>query len=353
MKIPSRNPIEKFEYFSSKEKLGDIPIVDLRSPKEYVLGHIPGAVNIPLFSDDERHQVGWTYKQVGKLEAIQLGLELVASKVDSFLEQLTKLSSEANQNLAIYCWRGGMRSNSVAKLLQSVGVSVRILEGGYKGYRRNALELLSQAEEKPFLVLMGRTGVGKTEFLRGANKVASLDFEFYANHRGSVFGDLNQSSPLPSQQNFENRIVEDLHKCKNSRFILVEIENYFGNVNLPKVLREKMLSAPVVVLKRSLESRVEIILQDYISDWSPELCEDVCKRIEKGLGRHFPVATIESLQKQVRAKNLSVVVSTLLDIRYDPLYDKKLKKHKNRILTEIDVTTGYSELDHFIESYLG
>lgn len=344
--------MDKVQYFQNNKSLTGSVIVDLRSPKEYRLGHVPGAVNVPLFDDEERHEVGFTYKQVGRLEAIQLGLEIVAKKVEALLGELEGLCS-GGKGLVLYCWRGGMRSNSVAKLLDSMSIDVSILDGGYKSYRRQVLDLISQVSEKRFIVLMGRTGVGKSEVLRQATDMGTLDFEAYANHRGSAFGDLNQRQQTSTQQNFENVLAEDLFRLRNEKTFLVEIENYFGEINVPKNLREKMLSSPIIVLKRARESRIKHILNDYVSDWDTELCSEVCARVQMALGKYFSVQTVESLQEKVRQFRLDEVVGTLLDIRYDPLYDKKLKKHRDRVLTEIDVTHGYQGVHRFLNTHLG
>ncbi|WP_234996048.1 tRNA 2-selenouridine(34) synthase MnmH [Pseudobacteriovorax antillogorgiicola] len=345
-KTPSKTDLRYF----AEDYPRDLPIVDLRSPREFALGHIPGAINLPLFDDDERHQVGWTYKQVSKVDAVQLGLELLAQKMDHFLDEL--LAHERGRGLVLHCWRGGMRSQSVASLMRSLGCQASVLEGGYKQYRRDVLAQIECLAGVPFLVLMGRTGVGKTELLQRSG-VPYMDFEAYAHHRGSAFGDLNQAGPVPTQQNFENQIAEaarDKHDCG---FCLVEIESYFAHLNVPNVLRKKMLTSPVVILSRDRAQRIEHILEDYIPRLTDDMGEQIKERIQEGLAKHFRPSLIAELMQEVDQQNLAKVVGTLLDIRYDPLYDKKLVKHRERVIAEFDVSNGYQDAIHFVQQYKG
>ncbi|NBW62949.1 MAG: tRNA 2-selenouridine(34) synthase MnmH, partial [Synechococcaceae bacterium WB4_1_0192] len=167
------------------------PVVDVRAPAEFAQGHIPGARNLPLFSDEERAAVGTTYKQQGRTAAVQLGLELVGPKLAALGQSLSSWSSEANgQPLRLHCWRGGMRSGSVAWLADSLDLPVLLLEGGYKAYRRWVLEQLLLPW--PIHLLGGRTGTGKTDLLLALERrgVAVLDLEGLAHHRGSSFGNL-------------------------------------------------------------------------------------------------------------------------------------------------------------------
>ena len=105
------------------------PILDVRSPGEYEQGHIPEAISFPLFSNDERSHVGTYYKQKGREDAIELGLELVGPKLATFVRHAKELTYPAFENgtgdrhVRVHCWRGGMRSGSMAWLLETAGLS--------------------------------------------------------------------------------------------------------------------------------------------------------------------------------------------------------------------------------------
>src|SRR5688572_29358357 len=170
------------EFLQKAEK---IPVLDVRAPKEFAAGHIPGALSFPLFSDEERAKVGTKYKQIGHDPAVLLGLDIFGPKMSGFVKAATKLAPE--KEIALHCWRGGMRSGSVAWLLDFAGFKVNLLKPGYKGFRHFALEHF----EKPYklLVIGGMTGSGKTKilpFLQQAGQ-QTIDLEQLARHKGSAF----------------------------------------------------------------------------------------------------------------------------------------------------------------------
>jgi len=183
------------------------PLVDVRSPAEYRQGHWPGAINIPLFSDEQRADVGRTYKQVGRTSAIQLGLEAVGPSLAS-LSFALQGAAGTDAQVRLYCWRGGLRSNSVAWLAELVGLKPIVLNGGYKVYRRWVLEQFERPW--PLRLLGGRTGTGKTDLLLELEKrrVAVVDLEGLAHHRGSSFGGLGLPEQ-PSTEHYENRLAEE------------------------------------------------------------------------------------------------------------------------------------------------
>ena len=196
------NNIEASEFL---EKAETIPVLDLRSPGEYEDGHITGAINMPLFDDDERAKVGTKYKQVSKEEAMLLGLDIVGPKMSDMVRKAMSLA--VNGEICLYCWRGGMRSGSVAWLLSTAGLKVTRLVKGYKAYRHHIREAFSQ--DVNLIVIGGMTGSGKTdillEMLEQGHQV--LDLEGYANHKGSAFGMLGQEKQ-PSSEQFENDTYE-------------------------------------------------------------------------------------------------------------------------------------------------
>ncbi len=184
-------------------------IIDVRSPSEFEHGHITGAVNIPVFDDEERKKVGTLYKQAGKQPAIMAGFDFVGPK----MSQIAKLAQKAapQKRVFIHCWRGGMRSSGIGWLLKTAGFEVSVLEGGYKTYRRFVRQKLG--EEINLIVLGGKTGSGKSDIL---NELATfgeqiIDLEKIAHHKGSAFGDLGQEKQ-PSNEQFENNLYLELQK---------------------------------------------------------------------------------------------------------------------------------------------
>ena len=173
------------------------PLLDVRSPGEYAHAHIPGALSLPLFSDDERAKVGTLYKNQGKVASVQKGLEFVGPKLKGFTKFALKLGSE---ELLMHCWRGGMRSSSMAWLMESVGLRVLLLDGGYKAYRKMVLE--SFESPMKIILLGGYTGSGKTELLLQLNEAGEqiVDLEGLANHKGSAFGALGQPDQPSTEQ---------------------------------------------------------------------------------------------------------------------------------------------------------
>ena len=248
-------------YFGIKSEIKEksLPILDLRSPKEFAQGSIPGSVNLSILDDQERHEVGLCYKTQGKHEAIALGLEIFSRKAEVFCRAL-EASAQSTGRVVLYCWRGGMRSQTVRKLCSVLGIETLVLNGGYKKFRNEALALIDMLGKHPLIVLHGRTGVGKTEFLHGLlGEAPFLDLEGLANHRGSAFGDFNQKNAVSSQQNFENHLADVYSELSKFKRIVLEVENYLGSVMVPRVLRENILQAPVVVLTRTIEDRVRRI----------------------------------------------------------------------------------------------
>ena len=238
------------------------PIVDVRSPGEFEQGHVPGAVNLPLFSNDERAQVGTTYKQQGRQLAVQLGLELVGLKLPSLAQALLELA-EADQTLRLHCWRGGMRSGSMAWLASTLELPVLLLEGGYKAYRRWVLACFESAW--PLLVLGGRTGTGKTDLLHALRQrgQAVVDLEGLANHRGSSFGGLGQP-PQPSTEHYENLLAASLTASAGQAPIWLEAESaQVGRCRIPAGLWRQMGEAPAVEIQRPIAERVEQLVSVY------------------------------------------------------------------------------------------
>ena len=250
----NRLPVERF-------LRGMGPVVDVRAPAEFAQGHIPGARNLPLFSDEQRAAVGTTYKHQGRQAAVQLGLELVGPRLGELGRQLSAWADEAGGSpLRLHCWRGGMRSESVAWLATQLDRPVVLLEGGYKSFRRWALALFETPW--PIHLMGGRTGSGKTDLLLALadRQVAVVDLEGLAHHRGSSFGSLGMP-PQPSSEHYENRIALALHRYREAEQIWVEAESVqVGRCRIPGGFWRQMQAAPLLEIRRPLEERTAAAL---------------------------------------------------------------------------------------------
>ncbi|PWD98112.1 tRNA 2-selenouridine(34) synthase MnmH [Marinilabilia rubra] len=261
---------------------GQYPVVDVRTPGEFAQGHIPGAINMPIFSNEERAEVGTLYKKEGRNQAVLKGLEFVGPKMAGFAREAARLAVEGS--VLVHCWRGGMRSGSMAWLFRTAGLKASVLEGGYKAYRAH---FRSELESKNwnFVVIGGPTGSGKTEVLDSLAEKGEqvLDLEGLANHKGSAFGALGQEEQ-PTTEQFENDIHERFRTFKPEKIIWVEGESHFiGKVSIPDLLFNKMMEAPLVMYELARELRIERLVKEYGCFKNELLCHSVLK-IQKRLG---------------------------------------------------------------------
>ena len=304
------------------------PIVDVRSPIEFSQGHWPGAINIPLFSDNERAIIGKSYKKESLSKAILNGLNVTVPKTTKLLEriqQLTNKEDEANKSIRIYCWRGGMRSGAFAWLARTIGIKTYILKGGYKRYRKWALNQFDY--DLPIRLLGGKTGTKKTDLLNYINteNIFVIDLEGIANHRGSSFGSLGMKKQ-PTTQQFENILAESLYKFHESNAIEIWLEaesSNLGKCRIPNSLYLQMKKAPVLEIIKTMKERIENLVEIYSQNSQIEL-KDAVNRISKRLG---PQRTKEALVA-IEKKEWSRACKAMLDY-YDRCYEYELKKTKN------------------------
>ena len=290
--------------------------IDVRSPKEFGKGHIPHAVNLPLFNDEERAKVGTLYKQTGRNEAIEAGLEIVGPKMADFVRFVKPLAKE--NKIFVHCWRGGMRSGSMAWLFDTMGYEVYTLKNGYKAYRHLVIEGLGRPAK--YIIIGGRTGSGKTEMLHHlrASGEQILDLERIANHKGSSFGALGEK-PQPSTEQFENDLYLEMSKLDLSKTIWLEDESKnIGKCSLTNELWTNMCKAPVKIVDIPLEVRVRRLVKDY-GEMPIEGLEDAIRRIERRLGNEAMKDAIYNLME----KNLAEVVRITLHY-YDKAYDHSI-----------------------------
>lgn len=302
-------------------------IFDVRSPGEFEKGHIPGATSFPLFDDTERAVVGTLYKQQGREDAVQKGLELVGPKLAPFIDEAKRLCPEGK--LYLHCWRGGMRSQNMALLFTTAGFEVEVIDGGYKTYRKHIREFL--AKPLNLIILSGETGSGKTDILRAleAQGEQIIDLEGLAHHKGSAFGGLMQPEQ-PSTEHFENLLQHRLSQLDPEKPIWVEDESLtIGKVYIPNPFWKQMLAAPNIFLKLPREIRVKRLVAEYAAASDDDLA-DALARIQKRLGGQHVKAAEEALS----TKNYRLGAEIALQY-YDKAYRYGLAKKNRKTLFEL------------------
>ena len=256
-------------------------LIDVRSPSEFAQGHIPEALNLPLFNDEERAKVGTLYKTVSPDSAFLKGLDFVGPKMSGFIKKVRKWSPE--NKILIHCWRGGKRSGSVAWLLNFAGFEVKILQGGYKNYRH---QVLSQfAATCKIIILGGKTGTGKTAILHALKEKGEqiIDLEGLAHHKGSAFGWIGEL-PQPTTEQFENNLYEALRLLNPEKRIWVENESRnVGTVFIPAEFWFQMKNAPSIHLQVPSEERLKHLVAVYCNTQKEDLIESF-RKIEKKIG---------------------------------------------------------------------
>lgn len=303
-------------------------LLDIRSPSEYAKGHIPGAHNLPLFSDQERAEVGTSYHRESRQAAFLLGLEFVGPKLAEFVRQATALGA-SERPLGLYCARGGARSSSMGWLLSSAGFQVTLLEGGYKAFREVLRESFEEKQE--MLVLSGATGSGKTRLLHALAEQGEqvLDLEGLAAHRGSVFGGFAQSPDFSNEQ-FWNDVWDRWMTFDRQQRVWVEDEpKNLGRVTVPPGLFTQMRQCPVLILDIPQEPRLDLLLEEY-GGFEQEFLARAIERIKKRLGPLNYKACCEALD----AGDHREVARLCLDY-YDKAYRYGLDKRDQATLTRM------------------
>ncbi|HNZ90208.1 MAG: tRNA 2-selenouridine(34) synthase MnmH [Giesbergeria sp.] len=307
-------------------------LIDARSPAEYALDHIPGAINCPVLDDDERRIVGTLYKQQGAFEARRVGGAMVAANLARHLRG-PLADQPARWKPLVYCWRGGMRSGSMVTWLRLVGWDAQQLAGGYKAWRRHVMDRLAElAPQLPLRVIAGPTGSAKTRVLqalavRGAQV---LDLEACARHRGSVLGAW-PGVEQPSQTAFETALLHALEPLDLQRTIYVEAESSkIGRLAVPQPLVQRLRASPCIEIAASLPTRLDFLLRDYanLGD-DPTLLARQLGVLKELHGKQV----IARWQDWAQAGALAPLFAELVALHYDPLYARSQNTHLHQWTT--------------------
>jgi len=299
----------------------------VRSEGEYNYGHIPHAVSLPLFTNEERKVVGTAYKQQSKEAAMLLGLDIVGKKMSGFVNAIKPQAKE--NKVFVHCWRGGMRSGSMAWLFDLFGYEVYTLKGGYKAYRHAVLDVLSG--ERKYIVLGGKTGSGKTAVLHRLTEMGEqvLDLEALANHKGSAFGMLGQPAQ-PSTEHFENLLHLKLTEFDLNRRIWLEDESKkIGTVVLNNELWQGMNAAPLFYIDVPQQIRIGRLTREYGANHLEGLKQSLTN-IRKRLGGLDWKEAMTALEQN----NFEQVARLTLNY-YDKAYEHHLAQQKERAVTEL------------------
>lgn len=293
----------------------ELTLIDVRSPSEYKDATIPGSLNIPLFDDTERAEIGTVYKQVSIQSAKERGLEIVSAKLPSFVRTFQELPAQK----AVFCWRGGMRSKTTATVLSLMGIRVYRLTGGFRAYRKWVVDVLEHFETLPrAYVINGHTGTGKTQILRQLKEEGYpvLDLEGLAGHRGSIFGQIGLEAH--NQKTFESLLVQELLKLKDAPYVLFEAESHrIGKVVLPSFIVNEKETNTQLFIEMPMETRIRHIIEDYRPWEHHEACMDAFQLIKKRI--HTPIA--KEIEEHLREARYEEAIRLLLEHYYDPRYD--------------------------------
>ena len=313
------------------------PLIDVRAPSEYARGALPDAVNLPLLNDEERAAVGTTYKRRGRAAAIELGHRLVSGDLKRARVAAWCAFVEERPDAAIYCARGGLRSEIAQTWLAEAGFHQARVAGGFKALRRRCLDVLEGLGERRLVLVGGRTGSGKTSVLQSAR--ASIDLERLANHRGSAFGAF--PTPQPPPVAFENALAVEVMRLPLDEPIVIEDESRtIGRLAIPERLYEAMQRAPIVLIEADDEGRARNIYREYVleADQPRSHLTASLERIGRRLGG-VRYAEIKALMDQAFEAGATAWplhrrwIARLLKDYYDPMYDYQLAGKANRVHT--------------------
>lgn len=316
-------------------------IVDVRSPKEFNDATIPGAINIPLFTDDERAEVGTIYKQQGQEAAKDRGLEIYAKKLPAFIHAFKQLP----EPITVFCWRGGMRSKTAATVLDLMNINVNRLSGGIKAYRLWMKEQLKTIHIPELFVLNGHTGNGKTKILHTLKKQGYpvINLEQMASHRGSIFGQIGL--PSTNQRMFDFYLGEALMHYQEAPYIVIEGESArIGKIKIPDRFFQHKEQSQQLFISLPIEKRIDLILSDYHPEPYHHQFVEAFSIIKRRI--HTPVA--HRIEEALQLHDYRSVVRDLLDYYYDPRYNHSTV-YPDELITEIEASSLDDAIDQVKE----
>ena len=332
------------------------PLIDLRTPLEFSQGHWPGATNLPLFNNEERVLIGTTYKHNGPNKATALGLKFITPKLTKLIKQLKEIKREFDDKykeesrtcLRLYCWRGGMRSASVAWLSKLYELNPVILYKGYKAYRNWILDQFKH--EWPLKLIGGRTGSGKTDLLLALSEkgVSIIDLEGLANHRGSSFGSLGLPDQ-PSTEQYENMIGEvlDIFRESQNKEIFIEAESAnLGCCTIPHEIFKQMKKAEMIEINRGFHERIEQLVKVYGKQNKNSL-KEATLRISKRLGPQRISIALQAIENE----NWHDACKAMLDY-YDRCYEHELSKIRQKVAVDISGLNSIEAAELLLEKNL-
>ncbi|MGJ8671769.1 tRNA 2-selenouridine(34) synthase MnmH [Rubritalea sp.] len=297
-------------------------IIDVRTPAEFAIDHIPGAINLPVLSNEERISVGTLHKS-SAFEARKLGAGLVSANAAKHLSEYF-LKKDLSYSPLLYCWRGGMRSRSLTHILSSVGWRAQLLNGGYSAFRKwmvSDLENQFEHSDLKLIVLSGLTGVGKTRLLHSLEEQGAqvLDLEGMANHKGSLLG-TPHTGAQPSQKFFESSLWHQMSKFDPAKLVYTEAEsNKIGKLHCPPSLWKKLSESPVIEIELPLLERTKLLSEEY-----PHFCNDPASLSDllNVLRRIRGNALVDTWQKQIKEQHWEIFLTSILQDHYDLSYRK-------------------------------
>jgi len=310
--------------------------MDVRSPGEYQRGHIPRAYNFPLFDDYERAIIGTLYHKNGQTAAIKKGYNIAGAKIEGYLENASRICGKKGK-VVLYCWRGGMRSQSMALLLSMSGYEAIILSGGYKSYRSFARKQFEAS--KDISILGGMTGSGKTDILRKMKYLGQqvVDLEELAGHKGSVFGNLGLQEQCRTEH-FENLLAEEWLDTDPGKRLWLEDESInIGHVSIPAPIFKQMQEARVIMINIPFEERVARLTAEY-GHFEKDILKQLITQISRRLGSENAKKAIESVDQGHISDSIAIVLTY-----YDKAYKHQLSKRPKEKITEVNLTTTDTE----------
>ncbi len=312
---------------------GHDTVIDVRSPAEFAEDHVPGAINLPVLSNEERAKVGTIYVQQSPFLARKIGAAMVFRNAAHHIEQ-TLSQHEGGWRPLVYCWRGGQRSGSFTYLLQQIGWRAEVVKGGYQSYRRLVHAMLYETELPFRLVLLdGYTGTAKTALLQHVADAGGqvLDLEGLANHRGSLLGDM--PGDQPSQKAFESRLAGALVRLDPSRPVLVEAESSkIGARIIPPSLWSLMKGAPRIEVSAPLEARCRYLLDRY-GNTLPQ--QDALAQTLNRLRVHRSNAVVDGWIAMIGAGDMAGLAEALMVDHYDPAYQTSRRNIGARVMASV------------------